>query len=217
MPQGGTCTSDADCCSGALGSLSCNGGTCCFPSGARCYDRTQCCGAGADCVRTVCTTTGCVGDGDDGAPCDDGIGCTAFDYCNAGRCLPGLSTCGNDNDADADCIRADCDPDAGCILAIEPDGSPCEDGIACTGSDYCVTGQCYGGIYYDFLCPNQDYCDDDCIQYYCDPGQGCVAGVEFESAPCSWFFCALEGQFSACNAAGACECRLQQPPDFGCP
>jgi hypothetical protein len=174
-----------------------------------------------DCVRGYCdarSDRGCSERPEPlGAPCDDGVTCTD-QYCLSGQCviIPLDSRC-DDHDADADCIRGDCDPDAGCILAIEPDSSPCEDGIACTGSDYCLTGQCYGGLLYDFLCPNQDYCDNDCIQYFCEPVQGCVAGVEFESAPCFSNFCAINGVYSACNAAGACECRAQPPPDFGCP
>ena len=135
----------------------------------------------------------------------------------SGLCFAGSSVCGNDDDNDADCIRADCDPFDGCVLAIEPDGSPCDDGVACTGSNYCIAGQCFAGILYDFLCPNQDYCDDDCSQYYCDPAQGCVSGYEFELAPCWDPFCAFAGWYSACNAAGVCECRAQPPPNFGCP
>jgi len=199
----------------------CSSGTCLASK----YDHALCGGlddSDRDCQHGRCEPDiGCIEQRPEanGSPCgdDDGVACTN-QYCIAGQCaiVPIDLRC-DDHDADADCIRANCDPDFGCFLAIEPDGSPCEDGIACTGSDSCGGGQCYAGIYYDFLCPNQDYCDDDCVQYYCQPGQGCVPGAEFESAPCLDFFCTINDQYSACNATGACECRAQQPPDFGCP
>ncbi|MEK6800035.1 MAG: hypothetical protein AABZ12_13810, partial [Planctomycetota bacterium] len=175
--------------------------------------------ADPDCIREKCTATGCSSVPEpDGSACgDDGIPCTD-QRCQSGQCIavPIHSRC-DDHDADTDCLRADCDPVLGCFQAIEPDASPCEDGIDCTGSDYCLAGQCYAGISYDFLCPNQDVCDRDCIQYYCEPGQGCVEGVEVESAPCRSNFCDFNGLYSACNASGTCECRIQPPPDFGCP
>ncbi len=166
--------------------------------GATAYDDSRCGNqndSDADCMEGLCGGAGCFEIPEPvGAPCDEG----------------------NAEDGDGDCTKNACMSGA-CGLLNEPDGSPCEDGIACTASDYCAGGQCAAGIYIDAACPNQDHCDDDCIQYYCEPGQGCVQGVEFEFAPCRSLFCDLNGLYSACNVTGGCECRSQPAPDFGCP
>jgi MYXO-CTERM domain-containing protein len=70
---------------------------------------------------------------------------------------------------------------AGAKLALdtcagEPDGTPCDDGDACTAPDACAAGACKGGAM--IACDDGDGCTDD----GCDPAMGCVHS--FNAAPC---------------------------------
>ncbi len=215
---GGLNDADGDCTHGYCGPNGCVQGS--EPFQSRCvqgspsvedyYD--------ADCGYAICIGSFCFDTPEGaGAPCQDGLGCTISDVCDdAYRCIGRTSTCGNENDNDADCQRAECTPD-GCQFLDEQDESPCDDGIACTVSDYCFVGQCYSGIADDSLCPNRDICDNDCLQYYCHFAQGCVQTFEPERAPCRFLSCGLNGTYAACTNSGFCTCWAQPPPDWGCP
>ncbi len=275
LPNGTACDDGVDCTFGER----CVSGQCtqAIPDDSLCGNQDD---GDADCYHDVCDRdTGCFTDLEPfGAPCEDGVSCTAFDYCQGGVCASGYDTCGggdddadcltgvcdlvegmcvqaverdesfcddgimcthdrcisgecrplnydsslcgNFNDNDADCVRSLCTGGGGdgCESLPEKPGSPCDDGIPCTYTDYCDgDGVCQPGFLNDDACPNQDYCDNDCIEYRCDAFAGCVVNPEPNSAPCRDFFCDLNGQYSACNVSGQCECRKSPAPDFGCP
>ena len=77
----------------------------------------------------------------DGAPCDDGDGCTQTDTCQAGACTgenPVLCA-----DLDQCHEPGTCDSGSGtCSYPQKPDGTPCNDGDACTSPDLCQGGHC---------------------------------------------------------------------------
>jgi hypothetical protein len=64
-----------------------------------------------------------------------------------------------------------------CIEVPVPDGTACDDGLACTVSDYCVAGTCAG---------DPDPCGADGCDSYCDElTGGCVAGPAPDGLPCN--------------------------------
>jgi hypothetical protein len=103
----------------------------------------------------------------DGSPCDDSNACTQTDTCQAGLCVgtnPVICT-----DLVQCHVAGTCDPATGvCSHPAALDGTPCNDGNACTTSDACVAGLCVGG-----LPPN---CNDGnvCTIDSCTPLTGCV-------------------------------------------
>lgn len=205
------CSNDPDCCTGP-----CTGGTCCFPSGGGAWTADQeCCDANAVCAGTTC----CLPPGVNG--CSDSADCCAGPCIGGSCCFPlGDGACSDDAQCcglGPGCFRAACSTAATCILANEPDGTPCDDGVNCTTSEQCTAGQCVAGLLIDSACPNQDLCDNDCVQFFCNPTVGCVPGFEPDSAPCFLQSCVSFGFFNACDATGSCQCRISPPPDFGCP
>ncbi len=88
--------------------------------------------------------------------------------------------------ADADCAdkfalypcqRAVCGKDGQCAVEQEADGTPCDDGDACTLDDQCSDGLC--------VPHGQETCDDDdpCTDDTCDPHSGCEHTPN--TAPCN--------------------------------
>ncbi|AKT40014.1 kelch repeat-containing protein [Chondromyces crocatus] len=71
----------------------------------------------------------------DGAPCDDGNGCTLNDTCQANVCRPGPQVeCPQPEQAE--CKQRACEPATGsCVLLHRLDGAPCPEGI-------CIAGGC---------------------------------------------------------------------------
>lgn len=97
----------------------------------------------------------------DGTPCSDGNACTQIDTCQAGVCT-GASpmTCPALNQ----CYQPGvCNPMNGtCSTPIQPNGTPCDDGKACTKGDTCTNGVCSGTtISCSALdtCHNPGFCD----------------------------------------------------------
>ena len=95
----------------------------------------------------------------DGSSCSDGSACTDNDQCQAGNCVPGpLLNC---NDGDV-CVLGTCDRLTGCQFAPVVNGSPCNDGSACTQTDTCQAGVCTAGPLVD--CNDQNPCTIDTCQ-----------------------------------------------------
>jgi len=171
----------------------------CVQSNAVCIPETgECCGDGDISQKPwSCEECDPPGDGCDSS-CRLVTACQSDLDCNPGA--TGLVT-----DPDADCIWARCRPGAagadgnGCVAdEIEGNGSPCDDGWACTSPDQCSFGVCGGG-------PNRLLCsanrgfpasndpDADCIYYLCYPpglpglppdSDGCIADFESSFSPC---------------------------------
>ncbi|TNF23713.1 MAG: hypothetical protein EP329_26780 [Deltaproteobacteria bacterium] len=65
------------------------------------------------------------------------------------------------------CEVAVCSDAGVCAIGFAPPGTPCRDGFACTGPDFCNEGICGGG---QVNCNDNDPCTDDS----CDNKVGCV-------------------------------------------
>lgn len=90
------------------------------------------------CEVPLCEDGECFVDGiPNGAPCDDGSGCTFDDHCFTGTCIGTPVPCADDNG----CTDDGCDPDSGeCVYT--PNAAACDDGNPCTGPDVCEDGAC---------------------------------------------------------------------------
>ncbi len=160
------CTSDSHCSAldGACVAGVCASGTCvAVPAndGLACDDGLFCsvgdrcehgactgaaplaCPGGSPCEAGACDETNdvCVlVPANDGAPCDDGQACTGDGTCSMGQCAPGPIDCSALDNA---CNVGVCTV-SGCVALHEPNGTPCNDGNACTASDSCNAGMCVG-------------------------------------------------------------------------
>jgi hypothetical protein len=163
--DGNACTDEV--CSGGLPQhpdepvgTPCGNGDSCDGMGAcaECIDAGDCPPAGqcgvVDCVDNACV----VDDAMVGTPCNDGSFCTATDTCAAnGTCVGSGSPCDGPDD-DADC-RESCDEVTNACTAVDPDDSPCDDGLACTTDDVCTAGECNGA---PLMCAAPQSCFEAC-------------------------------------------------------
>jgi hypothetical protein len=192
-PGSGTCTNpplaDGTPCSAGT----CQGGICsCRP--ATCSDHPGQCGVFADgcggqiscgcptgqtCVNGVCQSTGnpCAGR-PDGTPCDDGDACTQNDVCQAGVCVGGNPiVCAP---LDQSHGTGTCNPATGvCSYPARANGTPCDDGNACTQGDTCQNGSCVAGSA-ALICDDNNVCTNN----FCDPSFGCRSVPVAEGSPC---------------------------------
>ncbi|MBI5502270.1 MAG: hypothetical protein HY907_18650 [Deltaproteobacteria bacterium] len=76
----------------------------------------------------------------DGMPCSDGLFCNGFEYCLGGACsAPGGAPCA----AGPACLSGGCDEDTDlCSTDPAPDGTACDNGIYCDGTEQCLAGFC---------------------------------------------------------------------------
>lgn len=151
----------------------CQGGGC-LPVSAPCDATVPCCDG------STCTDGVCVGTPPD--PCD-GVTCVAIDDCHV------AGTCDVSNGA--------------CSTPAVEDGTVCSDGSACTTTDVCGGGVCYGDGY---PCQNGASCASDSGGYTCScppgwTGTSCEIDIdECESNPC------VNGDCIDQIAAYQCEC-----------
>ena len=183
-PDGAACN-DANACTRTD---SCRAGVCKGTRPVTCVASDQC-----HAVGTCDPTTGTCSmpARPDGAPCDDGDACTRTDTCRAGLCA-GASpmVCAvPDQCHDAGV----CDPLTGaCSVRAKSDGSPCDDGNACTRADTCQAGVCIGTS--PVACAAPDQCHAAGV---CDPATGaCSLPVKPDGTSCD------DG--SACTRTDAC-------------
>jgi hypothetical protein len=99
--------------------------------------------------------------------CDDGLACTGAETCNLST-----RTCSAGTPLDCSaltfaCGTGICVEPTGCAVDPEPDGTPCDDGSFCTGSDVCSGGQCVGTTGSDS--DGDGYCDEHEAIFGCDP------------------------------------------------
>ena len=130
---GQRCEQPGDC-----GGLPCLGGFC-----GGCLGPEDCKPAGP-CMQSVCGSEGMCESfpvqGDE--PCDDGDACTVKDMCFAGKCQGIALACGPFDDP---CRLGFCNPKDGKCAVEFMDGTPCDDGLACTMDDVCIDGECAAG------------------------------------------------------------------------
>jgi hypothetical protein len=135
-------------------------------------------------------------DTEDGSPCDDGELCTVGETCDGGVCGDGAARdCGFAADG---CNAGSCDEVAGCVIQQLANGTACDDGLFCTGTDACVDGQCVGSL-------------RDCASDVgpCQVAVGCdeqthqcvTAPAPYGTACDDGLFCTVEDQ---CDSFGSC-------------
>ena len=151
--DGGACNDNNPCTEKDV----CGGGSC---SGAplSCDDGSPCTLDACDKDKLCTHTAGPTG------PCEDGNLCTVGDTCASGSCQPGKPTVCQDNNP---CTLESCVPTSGkCNNALAAQGSPCDDGTACTFGDGCIGANCEGTAV---------SCDDQnpCTENTCDKTEGC--------------------------------------------
>jgi len=111
----------------------------------------------------------------DGTVCDDDQACTKSDVCTAGICGGTAYTC----DAADACHEAGiCAGNGSCTFAGKPNGTPCDDQVACTKSDTCNGAVCSGTPY---TCSEPGECQ---TSVSCD-GTGCAISAKADDTACS--------------------------------
>ena len=143
-PNGSACT-DGVFCNGAD---TCNAGSCNVHAGDPCPgpDGDGNCSESCNEAADNCTAHDPLG-----SSCTDGLFCTGLDFCANGSCsahtgdpCPGL-------DGDGNCSES-CNEAADDCTAPDLNGSACDDGLFCTGTDTCYGGTCgvHGGSHHAF-------------------------------------------------------------------
>ncbi|MCA9516145.1 MAG: hypothetical protein KC635_14470, partial [Myxococcales bacterium] len=130
--DGNPCTIDS-CGAGGCAHLATQN-ACCAGVVSVCDDGNPCTDDSCDPATAGCTHTA------NTAACDDRNACTAGDACQDGACVPGAPVVCEPAGA---CTTAVCDRNAGCRV-YPASGTPCDDGVACTTDDTCVSGACVG-------------------------------------------------------------------------
>lgn len=155
---------------------SCVGGTCVGDDPIECPPSSQCHAAGAcDPETGVCSNPPLP----DGTPCHDANACTQSDTCQSGNCIGAEPVVCSPL---SDCHLAGvCDPTTGdCSDPIAPNGTPCDDGDACTQTDTCQSGNCAGAN--PVACTPFSPCHDAGV---CDPTSGaCSQPTVPDGTPC---------------------------------
>ncbi len=132
----------------------------------------------------------------DGTTCSDGNGCTQSDECAAGLCVGANPvTC---SASDQCHVAGSCDPASGtCSNPSANNGTPCNDGNACTQTDTCASGSCAGGN--PVTCAAPDACHNAGT---CDPSTGQCSGATTLADGTS---CAGS---SPCNVGAVCQAGM---------
>ena len=155
------------------------------------------------CLACVTPLSSVAWSASDGAPCDDGLLCTAEDQCIGGVCQGAKEACEDDNP----CTTNGCKEDGGCIHAAIQ--GACEDGDFCTTGDFCNAKACLPG-------PSTLNCDDgdQCTADMCDGDGGCAHPVHNQTCDdgnpctvgdvCALGKCAAGPSAAECNDDNAC-------------
>ncbi len=186
----------------------CDGGGTCIPGantscGLFVCGTTSCrttCGSDADCVGAAhCDGGVCMGDGANGAACDEASDCQSG-FCNSVSAY----CCGQNCAAGVDCTGP------GFTCGVPPCGAvgqACCAGEVCNGGAHCDSGSCVANLANGQPC----YENSDCQSGICNAtsgiccGQSCGAGVACVGAgsTCDDPTCGGPGQ--ACCAGNACD------------
>jgi len=121
----------------------------------------------------------CRGPKSDGQLCDDGNPCTQVDTCLGGVCVGGNpKSCPTSHPC---LLTGVCDPRTGaCVNPPRPNGTPCDDGNACTQIDTCQGGVCAGGNPVE--CRASDQCH---LPGTCNPATGrCSNPAKADGSAC---------------------------------
>jgi hypothetical protein len=216
LPDGTTCGADPDGPDGCAAQPRCNGlgtgvASCVAqdqPPSTPCNDLLFCngtdtCDGGGSCQNHAGDPClGPDGDGDcmescdeaaddclapdlDGSACTNNLFCDGPETCTAGMCGGSSGDPCPGPDGDADCAES-CDEAADDCLAPDPNGSSCDDGLFCDGTETCSAGLC-GGSTGD-PCPGPDG-DGDCMESCDETADDCLAPDLDGSACTNNVFC----------------------------
>ncbi len=182
----GTACNDGDACTRTD---TCQAGVCTGGDTVACMAQDQCHVAGT-CDRTtgLCSNPA----KPDGTACNDGSACTRTDICQAGVCNgTNPVTCAAGDQCHG---TGTCNPATGtCTNPALADGTPCNDGNACTRTDTCQAGSCQGAN--AVTCVAADQCH---LAGTCDPTSGaCTNPVAANGTACN------DG--NACTLTDACQ------------
>ena len=197
----GTSCSDGNACNGAE---TCQSGTCTGSSPIACPSPDQCHTAGTcDPATGICSNPAKA----DGASCDDGLACTTGDSCHSGACTGTPVVC---TALDQCHLAGTCDATTGlCSNPAKPNGSGCNDGLACTTGDSCQSGVCIGT---PVVCTALDQCH---LAGVCNPMTGQCSNVNKpDHSPCDDGDSCTTGdtcQAGVCTG-GAPSCGPPPPP-----
>lgn len=187
---------DSPCDDGQLCTVgeTCNNGSCGGGAPRDCSFGADGCHAGTCSEDTGCTVQPLA----DGTPCDDDLFCTSGDTCAEGECSGTLRDCTDEATTCQTPVRCDEQLDT-CVMADASYGTPCDDGLFCTVTDFCDSfGSCSGsardcsGV--APTCQINAGCDetlDVCAMINQSPGVSCNDGL----------YCTEADQ---CDGLGAC-------------
>ena len=164
--QAGVCAGNGDPCPGADGDGDC----------------AESCDEAAD---------SCTSPDPNGSSCSDGSFCNGGETCTAGVCSDSAGDPCPGPDGDGDCAES-CDEAADSCTAADADGSGCDDGAFCTGTDSCQAGTCTSA---GDPCPGADG-DGDCAES-CDEAADSCTAADVDGSGCD------DGAF--CSGADSCQ------------
>jgi len=212
-PNGSSCDDGAYC----NGTDTCSGGSCSQHTGDPCPgpDGDGDCSESCNDVADNCSAA----DPNDSA-CDDGTYCNGTDTCSGGSCSQHSGDPCPGADGDADCSES-CNETADNCSANDPNGSACDDGTYCNGTDTCSGGSC--SQHSGDPCPGADG-DLDCSETCDDVADNCNADDPNGSscatnATCSSGACTCSADYDDCDSdmVNGCETELGTTTDCaGC-
>ncbi len=190
----GTCNHNpntASCDDGAF----CNGSDTCAAGSCSQHEGTPCDGPdGDDDCSETCDEVNDTCDGADveGSECDDELFCNGSDTCSGGTCSSHAEAPCAGPDGDDDC-RESCNEETDTCNANDTNGSSCNDGLFCNGTETCLNGLC--NVHSGNPCGAGPECRQGCNEGFdtCNDPVG---------TPCSddGFECTDD----FCNGTGAC-------------
>jgi hypothetical protein len=183
-PNGSACSDNVFC----NGADTCSTGTCSGHAGNPCNGPD----GDSDCSETCDESADdCAANDPNGTACDDGIFCNGTDSCFAGACTLHSGNPCPGADGDGDCSEV-CDETADACSGNDPNGSACDDGLFCNGTDTCASGNC--SSHTGNPCPGADG-DADCSET-CDEAVNDCTGNDPNGSTCT------DGLF--CNGVDTC-------------
>ncbi len=135
---------------------------------------------GPSSISASTLTPGVCGGAANGTACSDNSACTVGDACSSGACVPGSPVVCTPSDQCHD--AGVCQPATGaCTSPAKVNGSPCNDGNACTQTDTCQSGACTGAN--PVVCTAHDQCHQAGT---CNTSTGaCSNPVAFDGTLCN--------------------------------
>ncbi len=122
------------------------------------------------CTTDTCSSGTCFYTTNTG-PCNDGLFCNGADTCSAGSCTVHAGNPCPPPDGDANCSES-CNESLDNCTGPDPNGSACNDGLFCNGSDSCNNGAC--SVHSGNPCPGTDG-DGNCAESCFEAGRTCTA------------------------------------------